>query len=49
MQRVREDLKINSKCWLLTKKGGGGGGGGQGQNQLANYIFYFSSNFEYSI
>ena len=46
MQRVREDLKINSKCWLLTKKGGGGG---QGQNQLANYIFNFSSNFEYSI
>ena len=24
MQRVREDLKINSKCWLLTKKVGGG-------------------------
>ena len=24
-------------------------GGGGGQGQLANYIFYLSSNFEYSI
>ena len=34
-----------SKSWLLTKKGEGG----RHKNQLANFMFYFSTNNEYSI
>ena len=43
---LREGLKKKKKkSWLLTKKGGGG----WRKNQLANLIFYFSTNNEYGI
>ena len=37
--------RVKKKSWLLTKKGEGG----LVKNQLANFIFYFSTNNEYSI
>ena len=40
----REGLKKIKIKWLLTKKGGG-----RRKNQLANLIFYFSTNNEYGI
>ena len=40
-----EGLKQSLKSGLLTKKEGAG----QCQNQLANNIFYLSSNFQYSL
>ena len=44
---VREVLKKYQKLYFDQK--GGGGGGGQRKKQLANFIFYFPTNNEYSI
>ena len=48
LYQVREGFKkIKLKKLAFDQKGGGGGG--LGKNQLANFIFYFSTNNEYSI